>query len=232
MLAPLSQGASAAARSRASRGERQAEATRVATEMEGQDLGEEQEVAPQSAIGAYGTAQAADTLVSLFQWLLRVSQAQSCAAKAPDKFVDTPKANISAWLEVAETYLQAKQVPRAEWPATILTFLAEGPLVKAKRARLQETANSYDEFRKNLISILGRPKDKEQARVSLDSARQQPSEAVADFASRILESVSRAWGEMAPDAQISIATHHFCSGLFDSQTRDALRQQRALFDLA
>ena len=127
MLAPLSQGASTAARSRASRGETPAEAARVATEMEGQDLGEGQEVAPQSALGAYGTAQAADTLVSVFQGLLRVSQAQSCAAKAPDKFVDTPKANISAWLEVAETYLQAKQVPRAEWPATILTFLSEGP---------------------------------------------------------------------------------------------------------
>ena len=88
---------------------------------------------------------------------------------------------------MAETYLQAKPVPLAEWPAAILTFLAEGPLVKANTAGLQETANSYDEFRKNLISILGRTEDKEQARLDLDSPRQQPIEAVADFASRILE---------------------------------------------
>ena len=105
-------------------------------------------------------------------------------------------------------------------------------MVNAKRARLQETAGTYEDFRRGLVFILGRPEDKEQARVSLDSTRQQPSEAVADFSGRILETVSRAWGELGPEAQRDLATHHFCSGLFDSQTIDAMRQQRALFDLA
>ena len=79
MLATISQGASTAARSRASRGETPAAAARIASEMEGQDLGEEQEVAPQSALVSCSSAQAADTLASLFQGLLRLYQAQSCA---------------------------------------------------------------------------------------------------------------------------------------------------------
>ena len=77
-------------------------------------------------------AEGAEILLGLFRGLRRVSQAQTCAAKAPDKFVETPRANIVSWLEVAETYLQATQVPKSNWAATLLTYLSEGPLVRLR----------------------------------------------------------------------------------------------------
>ena len=120
-----------------------AETARTASRTRRRGPEEEQGLDAETAQCSRAGAQGTDTLLDLFRGLLRVSQAKSCAAKAPDKLTDTPRSNIATWLEVAETYLRAKQVPLAEWPATILTFLTEGPLVKAKRALLQETAGTY-----------------------------------------------------------------------------------------
>ena len=137
-------------------------------------------------------------LSDLLKVLLRVSQAQACPAKAPDKFSEGPRANIASWLEAMENYLKAKRVPKPEYVENVLTFFAESVLAKIKRAHLGENSQSYKDFKKNLISILGKPEDAELARKQLDSARQFPSENVADFSSRILELVSKAWGGTTP----------------------------------
>ena len=127
--------------------------------------------------------------------------------------------------------MKAKRVPKPEYVENILTFFAEPVLAKIKRAHLGENSQPYEEFKKNLISILGKPEDPELARTQLDSARQFPSERVADFSARILELVSKAWGALPPDTQMELGIHHFISGLVDPPTKDALRQQRSLFDL-
>ena len=173
----------------------------------------------------------AESLSELVKTLMRFTEAQSCAAKPPEKFVETHKSNIRTWLDAMETYLQAKEVPAERWPATILTFLSEQALTKVRRTRILETANSYQEFRKNLSSILGKPEDQESTRVLLDHIRQQPSEAVGDYASKVLELVVKAWGDAPPSTQTDMAIHHFVSGLWDGPTRDALRQQCTLFNL-
>ena len=41
----------------------------------------------------------------------------------------------------------------------------------------------------------------------------------------------KAWGDAPPSTQTDMAIHHFVSGLWDGATRDALRQQRTLFNL-
>ena len=135
----------------------------------------------------------AESLSELVKTLMRFTEAQSCAAKPPEKFLETHKCNIRTWLDAMEMYLQAKQVAAERWPATILTFLSEQALTKLRRTRILEIANSYQEFRKGISSILGKPEDQESTRVLLDHIRQQPSEAGGDYASRVLELVVKAW---------------------------------------
>ena len=83
-------------------------------------------------------------------------------------------------------------MPKTVWAATFLTYLSEGPIVKAMKDRLLVNSANYEEVRMALVCILGKPEEKEQARVSLDIIRQQPCEAVADFSPRVLEIVSKA----------------------------------------
>ena len=139
----------------------------------------------------------AESLSELVKTLRRFTEAQSCAAKPPEKFVETNKSNIGTWLDAMEMYLQAKEVPAERWPATILTSLSEQALTKVSRTRILDIANSYQEFRKNLSSILAKP-EQESTRVLLDHIRQQPSEAVGDYATRVLELVVKAWGTHPP----------------------------------
>ena len=164
--------------------------------------------------------------------LARVTQAQACAAKPPERFHEPQKTSISSWLEAAETYLEAKGVPLEDWPRTIETFLSEVSLVKVRRARVRDSARSYEQYKRILISILGKPEDREAKRVQLDQVRQFPSEGASDFASRVLELVSKAWSEFTPDAQMSMAIHHFVSGLRDAPTKDVIRQQQALHEIS
>ena len=88
------------------------------------------------------------------------------------------------------------------------------------------------QYKKTIVSILGKPKDSEEKRVQLDQVRQFLSEGASDFASIVLELVSKAWSHFTPDAQMSIAIHHFVSGLQDSPTKDSIREQEALHELA
>ena len=111
----------------------------------------------------------------LIQALMRVTQAQCCAAKPPERFGEGRKSNVSSWLESVETYLEAKAVPLEEWPKTIETFLSEATLVKVRKARVRDTTRSYEEYKRAICSILGRPEDIESNRVQLDQIRQNRS---------------------------------------------------------
>ena len=93
VLAPLSQANAPAVWSRASRMETAEEAARTASRTTGQDPGEEQELDAEAARCSRAGTQGTYTLLDLFRGLLRVSQAENCAAKAPDKFADTPREN-------------------------------------------------------------------------------------------------------------------------------------------
>ena len=110
-------------------------------------------------------------------------------------------------------HLEAKAVPLEEWPKTIETFLSEATLVKVRKARVRDMTPSYEENKRAICSILWRPEDIESNRVQLDQIRQNPCEGASDFASRVVELVSRAWSDFPPQAQMSIAMHHFVSGL-------------------
>ena len=132
-----------------------------------------------------------ELMSKMLDTLARVTKAKACASKPPERFHEGQKTSISSWLEAAETYLEAKGVPLEDWPRTIETFLSEVSLVKVRRARVRNTSSSYEQYKKSLVSILGKPEDREAKRVQLDQVKQFPSEGASDFASRVLELVSK-----------------------------------------
>ena len=81
-------------------------------------------------------------------------QAQSCAAKPPDRFVEGPKTNLVTWLYSVEEYFRAKGLLENSWATMVVTFLSESALTKVRRANIEETSSNYFELRKNLMVLL------------------------------------------------------------------------------
>ena len=152
----------------------------------------------QDAVPQPQSVDSSAALAEMLKEFMRFSQAQSCPAKPPDKFLETHKSNISTWLDSLESYLKSRGVPQTEWARTLETFLAESALAKARRARLLESTSNYDDYKQSLIPILGKPEERELLMTQLDGAKQHPSESIADYGARILELVSKAWGTQTP----------------------------------
>ena len=97
---------------------------------------------------------------------------------------------------------------------------------------VRDTSNSYDQYKKNIISTLGKPEDSEAKRVQLDHVSQFLRDEASEFASRVLELVCKAWSDFTPHAQLSIAIQDIVTGLRDATSKDAIRQQQALHELS
>ena len=87
--------------------------------------------------------------------------AQTCAAKPPDRFSEGRKQNLFSWLGGVEAYLKANNLPSEKCSSTILTLLSESAQPKATGARIEETSSSYEEFHVKAVTLLGTPEEVE-----------------------------------------------------------------------
>ena len=124
-------------------------------------------------------------------------------------------ANIGAWLDSVEMFLDATGEPKTEWPKIVLSYFAEVPLAKVNKARVGEDKPDYDDFRRKLIVLLGKPEPVELYTTKLRQIRQMPAEAITDYAERVMDTVVRAYPEADEKTKVEMASSTFVDGLSD-----------------